>query len=313
MRHLDLLNRLRANIEGKLRGKRDVVDLCIASLLARGHVLLEDVPGVGKTTLGSLIAQSVGGEFQRIQFTSDLLPSDILGVNIFDQRASRFEFRRGPIFANIVLADEINRTTPKTQSALLEAMSTGRVTIDRESHELPHPFLVIGTQNPIEFHGTFPLPKSQMDRFTVRLRMGYPLRDAEVQALREQKGTKADNVVPEVLSLAEIEGLQEQVAEVFIDDDVLEYIVRIVEATRTSAELELGVSTRGALALKRSAQAWAFMNGREFVTPDDVKKLAVPVLAHRVQKARTFDRSALGSAEEDDAIRRILEQVAVPV
>lgn len=296
-----------------MRGKTEVVDMCLVALLGRGHVLLEDVPGVGKTTLASLIARSIQCSFQRIQFTSDLLPSDILGVTIYDAEKKSFDFHQGPLFANVVLADEINRTTPKTQSALLEAMNSGRVSIDRQSHILPSPFMVIATQNPIEFHGTFPLPKSQMDRFMVRLRVGYPAREAEMQILREQKLTGSDHPVEAVISGGEVGKLQELTSEVTVDDDILEYITRLAEATRTGAEFELGISTRGTLALRRCAQGYAMLNGRNFVTPDDVKKVAVPTLSHRVAVARTFESNGLSSAEDEAAVARVVESVRVPV
>ncbi len=307
------IGRLRDNIQSVLRGKQGVVDMCLVALLARGHVLLEDVPGVGKTTLASLIARSIHGSFQRIQFTSDLLPSDILGVTIYNQDRHKFEFNPGPIFANVVLADEINRTTPKTQSALLEAMNSGRVSIDRETHALPTPFMVVATQNPVEFHGTFPLPKSQMDRFMVRLRVGYPEREAEMQILREQKLAQAEPTVEAVVTCEELVRLQEQTVEVAVDDDLLEYIARIAEATRSSRDFELGLSTRGTLSLRRCAQAHAFLHGRPFVSPDDIKAVAVSAIAHRVVVARIFEANGLSTLEDEGAVRRLLETVKVPV
>lgn len=309
----ETLRKLRDNIERVMHGKREVVELCLVALLARGHVLLEDVPGVGKTTLSSLIAQSIRCSFQRIQFTSDMLPSDILGVSIFNQETHEFEFKPGPIFANVVLADEINRTTPKTQSALLEAMNNGRVSMDRHSHPLPDPFIVLATQNPIEFHGTFPLPKSQMDRFLVRLRVGYPDRDAEMRVLREQGKAQSDMQVDAVLSGDDVRSLQDQCAKVTVDDDILDYIVRLAEYTRVSTAFELGVSTRGSLSLRRAAQAFALLHGRTFVVPDDVKHVAAPVLSHRVVVSRSFDRSGVSSQEDEAAIRRMLDEVRVPV
>ncbi|MDX2175185.1 MAG: AAA family ATPase [Candidatus Sumerlaeia bacterium] len=308
-----LIARLRENIVSVMRGKREVVDLCICALLARGHVLLEDVPGVGKTTLASLLARSIDGSFQRIQFTSDLLPSDILGVSIFDPERRAFEFREGPLFANVVLADEINRTTPKTQSALLEAMNTGQVSMDRETHRLPHPFMVVATQNPIEFHGTFPLPKSQMDRFLVRISVGYPSREAEMQILREQRMAQEETNVKPALSIAEVELLQQVAMDVKVDDDLLDYITRIAEATRSAAVFELGLSTRGTLALRRAAQARALLDARRFVTPDDIKAVAVAVVAHRVQVAQSFERGGVASQEEVEAVREVLQRVDVPV
>lgn len=307
------VDRLRNHVNSVIRGKEDVVELCVVALLARGHVLLEDVPGVGKTTLAHTLARSIDCSFQRIQFTSDMLPSDILGVTIFDQDKREFEFRPGPLFASVVLADEINRTTPKTQSALLEAMNTGRVTMDGHVHELPRPFIVLATQNPVEFHGTFPLPKSQMDRFLIRLHIGYPDRDHEVQVLREQKMSFDIDTLKPALTTEEILDMQQVAENIKIDDDLLEYVVRIAEATRTSSMFELGCSTRGAIALRRCAQAHAAIKGRDFVTPDDIKEIAVPTLAHRIQVAQTFEVSGFSMHEDENAIRRILDEVAVPL
>ncbi|MCB2154440.1 AAA family ATPase [bacterium] len=281
--------------------------------MARGHLLLEDVPGVGKTTLASLLAGSINCTFQRIQFTSDLLPSDILGITIYNQNQHEFEFKPGPLFANVVLADEINRTTPKTQSALLEAMNNARVSMDGHSHAMPEPFIVLATQNPLEFHGTFPLPKSQMDRFLMRIHLGYPDRDNEVQILREQRMAMVDPKIDSVVTGEEVIEMQEKAAEVKVDDDLLDYMVRIGESTRLSALFELGCSTRGILALRRAAQAYAYLQKRDFVTPDDIKHVAVPVLAHRVQVARTFERSGMVHHEDEEAIRRILDEVEVPL
>ncbi len=304
---------LKKNISSVIKGKDDIVELCVVALLARGHILFEDVPGVGKTTLASTIARSIDCTFKRIQFTSDMLPSDILGVTIFDQNRSEFEFREGPLFANVVLADEINRTTPKTQSALLEAMNVGRVSMDRTVHELPKPFIVLATQNPVEFHGTFPLPKSQMDRFLMRLHIGYPTRDKEIEVLREQFAGGQEADVQPVLHSDEILEMQDFVSKVKIDDDLLEYLVRLAEASREKAEFELGCSTRGTLAFRRSVQGLAAVRGRDFVTPDDIKELAVPVLAHRVQLARTFEMSGFSHHEDENAIRRLTDEVAVPL
>lgn len=307
------LARLRKNIVSVIHGKDDIVELCIVALLARGHVLLEDVPGVGKTTLAATIAQSIHGSFQRIQFTSDLLPSDILGVTIYDQDKKEFEFREGPLFANVVLADEINRTSPKTQSALLEAMNTGHVSMDRRTYRLPQPFIVIATQNPVEFHGTFPLPKSQMDRFMMRLHLGYPARDYEIQVLREQYTALLEQEISVVVTAEEMQEMQEDVMKTRIDDDLLDYIVRIAEATRTAANVELGISTRGSIALRRAAQGLAALRGRDFVTPDDIKEVASPVLAHRIQLARSFDLNGFAHREDARVIERILEETPVPL
>jgi MoxR-like ATPase len=307
------VEKLRRNVCSVIRGKDAIVDLAIVALLARGHVLLEDVPGVGKTTLASTLAQSLHGAFQRIQFTSDMLPSDILGVVIYDQERREFEFKKGPLFANVVLADEINRTTPKTQSALLEAMNTSQVSMDGKVHELPRPFIVLATQNPVEFHGTFPLPKSQMDRFLVRLHMGYPSRENEIQVLREQQMTTRATAIQPVLETHEVMEMQEIAAGIRVEDSLLDYIIRLAEATRQNEEIELGVSTRGVIALRRCAQALAALRGRDFVTPDDIKEVAVPVLAHRIQLARTFDMGGFSWHEDERVIRRLLDTVAVPL
>ncbi|MDK2972527.1 MAG: MoxR-like ATPase [Candidatus Sumerlaeota bacterium] len=308
-----IIQRLRDNIATVYHGSSEVVDLCIVALLARGHLLFEDVPGVGKTTLASVLAGSINCSFRRIQFTSDLLPSDILGVTIYRKDSGEFEFKQGPLFANIVLADEINRSTPKTQSALLEAMNNARVSMDGQVYPLPRPFMVLATQNPLESHGTFPLPNSQMDRFVMRLHLGYPERDKEMMVLREQRLAMTDQDVKPVVDAVEIVALQEAVANVRVDDDLLQYIVRIGEATRESPKFEIGCSTRGLLALRRSAQAWAYVNGREYATPDDIQHIAIPVLAHRVQFARTFERATFTHEEDQAAIRHILEQVEVPL
>lgn len=305
--------RIRTNVESVYHGNSDIVNLCVVALLARGHLLLEDVPGVGKTTLASTLARSIHCKFQRIQFTSDMLPSDILGVSIFDQQKREFEFKPGPLFANVVLADEINRTTPKTQSALLEAMNNGRISIDGATHELPQPFMVLATQNPLEFHGTFPLPKSQMDRFMMRLHLGYPSAQAEMRVLREQRLAMVDADVKPVLENAEVLLMQEQCASVKVDDAILEYMTRIAAVTRTSPRFELGCSTRGLLALRRCAQAYAMLDGRDYVVPDDVQAVAVPALAHRVAVARAFEAGGYAHRDDEDAIREVLTQVEVPL
>ncbi len=307
------VEKLRNNVTSVIRGKDEVVEMCIVALLARGHILLEDIPGVGKTTLAQTLSRSIHCSFQRIQFTSDMLPSDILGVTIYDQDKKEFEFRPGPLFASVVLADEINRTTPKTQSALLEAMNVGKVTMDGRLYPLPQPFIVLATQNPVEFHGTFPLPKSQMDRFLMRLHIGYPARQAEIQVLREQQMTTEASNVEAVLSGEEVLEMQEAAASVKVDDDILDYMVRVAEATRTSSLLELGCSPRGAIAMRRCAQALAALRGRDFVTPDDVKEVAIPTLAHRIQVARTFDVSGFSLREDENAVRRIMDEVSVPL
>ena len=307
------LEKVVKNIEQVIKGKTDVIHQAIIGMLAQGHILIEDVPGVGKTMLAHLLAKSIHCSFQRIQFTSDLLPSDILGVTIYDKEKKAFEFKSGPIFANIILADEINRTTPKTQSALLEAMNTAQVSIDKKTYTLPQPFMVIATQNPIEFHGTFPLPKSQMDRFLMRLRMGYPSLNDEVQILREQKVVGDISFVQPVMEIEDFCEMQRLTLEVKVDEDLLEYIARIAFATRNNSLIELGVSTRGVLAVRRAAQAKAFFENRDYCVPDDIKEMIPSVLAHRIQLAKTFESTALTRKEDEDALLQVVNEVEVPL
>lgn len=308
------LRPLADNIESIIRGKSDVVRLAMVGILARGHLLFEDVPGVGKTALAQCLSRSISCSFQRIQFTADLLPSDIIGVTIYDPSQREFEFRPGPLFANMVLADEINRTTPKTQSSLLEAMNTGQVTVDKTTHELPQPFTVIATQNPIEFHGTFPLPKSQMDRFLLRLSLGYPDGDAERDILREQTSLDVVKKVEPVLGADEVIAMQNEVEQVRVEESILDYIVRILQATRESTDIDLGVSVRGGIALRRAAQALAYVEGRDFVSPDDIKLMAIPALAHRIQAARSFDTDPLnGGGIENIRITETIARVETPI
>jgi len=305
-----LIGQLEANIAQVVLGKKEVVRLCIVALLAGEHVLLEDVPGVGKTLIGKALARSVSGEFRRIQFTPDLLPADITGSSVFDARRQDFIFTPGPIFANIVLADEINRTTPRTQSALLEAMSEGQVSADGQTYPLPRPFMVIATQNPLEFEGTYPLPESQLDRFLLRISVGYPARADERQVLvSHRRGEPVDRLEP-VLTGEHIIALQEAVREVAVDEAVQEYLLDVVEATRRSEDLHVGVSTRGALALYRAAQAHALIEGRDYVVPDDIKRLAVPVLAHRVITKGYLQGGHRAAVEA--LVARLLEEVPVP-
>ena len=306
------LERLLANVQQVIKGKDDVVRNVLIGILARGHILLEDVPGVGKTTLAHLVARSINLSFSRIQFTSDMMPSDIIGVTIYDQRDHEFEFKQGPLFANIVLADEINRTSPKTQSALLEAMNSAQVTMDKRTYALPQPFMVIATQNPIEFHGTFPLPKSQMDRVLLRLSVGYPDLENEVRILREQVDVGDIDFVKPVISTEDMLSMQHDVARVEIADDVLRYLAAIVAATRDHRLIELGISTRGALALRRAAQAKAYLENQNSVVPDDVKEMVLPVFAHRIQVMKTFESNGNGMSDEEKVLREILEQVDVP-
>lgn len=291
-----------------IKGKKDVVRLAIITLLARGHLLIEDVPGVGKTTLALTLAKATDCSFHRIQFTSDLLPSDILGVHIYNQEKKEFEFNPGPVFANIVLADEINRTNPKTQSALLEAMNERKVSIDRNTYRLPVPFMVIATQNPLEYHGTFPLPESQLDRFMLHMRIGYPSFEDEKRVLIEMRDFEAVEGITPVVSRREILEAQAMVEKVHMDESIFDYLLHIVRATRKHEKIRLGVSTRGAQFLVRASRAAAFLNGRDYVVPDDIKTLAPNVLAHRIiLKSRTYIRDA------EDVIRSIVEKVPVPV
>ena len=296
-----------------IRGKDEVVRLSLVCLFARGHLLIEGVPGVGKTTLGQAIARSLDCGFQRVQFTSDMLPSDVLGITIYSAAEQQFEFKHGPVFTNILLADEINRTTPKTQSALLEAMNEGQVTMDVHSYPLPQPFLVIATQNPVEHHGTYPLPESQLDRFLMRVRMGYPDGDAEREILRSEAGTaQLENMKP-VASGPEVLEMQQKVARVHVDDSLVSYTLAIVRKTRESEYLSLGVSPRGSQMLYRAAQAMAFLDGRTFCTPEDFKPLVVPVFAHRVVMNAQFPSTLKKSEQSEQVLREIVESVPVPV
>jgi MoxR-like ATPase len=310
---LSRLEKLHESIVRVIRGKAELVDALIAALIARGHVLLEDVPGVGKTTLAQALARSLDLDFHRIQFTSDTLPSDIIGISVYRQDRGDFEFMAGPLFANVVLADEINRAAPRTQSALLEAMSEHAVTVDKTRHELASPFLVVATQNPIESTGTYPLPESQLDRFVMRLSMGYPGRGEELELLRSG-GTEPelDQLEP-VLSAAEVMELQNEVAEVHVSDDLRGYLLEVVEQTREHDGLALGVSTRGCLAWQRCAQALALVRGRPFVIPDDLKDTAEAALAHRVLLADPLVGDGWERSRRERAvIRSILDSVPVP-
>jgi MoxR-like ATPase len=306
----ELIGRLQASIGRCVIGKPEAVRLAVIGLLARGHLLIEDVPGVGKTTLAAALARSIGGKFQRIQFTSDMLPSDILGVSIWEPEVGEFVFKPGPLFANIVLADEINRTTPKTQSSLLEAMNEARVSLDHSTHVLPAPFMVLATQNPREYEGTYPLPESQLDRFLLRIRIGYPGAPDEKAILRGAA------VPPEsltaVLDDAEVLALQARVETVRAEDSVLDYLMAVVAATRRSPLLALGVSPRGSLALLRAAQAAALADGRDYVVPDDVKTLAVAALAHRVIAKNGGGTGEAPRVDAETVVRAILHDVAVP-
>jgi MoxR-like ATPase len=307
------LERLHESIVRVIRGKAELVDSLIAALIARGHVLLEDVPGVGKTTLAQALARSLDLDFHRIQFTSDTLPSDIIGISVYRQDTGDFEFMPGPLFANVVLADEINRAAPRTQSALLEAMSEKAVTVDKNRHELAVPFLVVATQNPIESTGTYPLPESQLDRFLMRLSMGYPGRGEELELLRSG-GTEPElEQLQPVLTAAEVLELQDEVSDVHVSDELRRYLMDVVERTRSHEALALGVSTRGTLAWQRCAQALALVKGRPFVIPDDLQETAEAVLAHRILLADPLvDDGWERSRRERGVIRSILENVPVP-
>jgi len=304
---------LQTAIERVIRGKPEAVRLAIVTLLAGGHLLVEDVPGVGKTTLAHALARSLDCSFQRVQFTSDLLPSDVIGLSVYNQHDGRFEWKPGPIFASVVLADEINRTTPKTQSALLEAMAERQVTVEGVTHALPQPFIVIATQNPIEHHGTYPLPESQLDRFMLRLRVGYPSADDEKQILRDREHAEPLDEVQPVMSGQDVLELQAAVSEVSVDDAIVDYLMRIVTATRSSEMLDLGVSPRGTLALFRAAQALALTEYRIYCIPDDIKRLVIPVFAHRLTVSSRYSSAMRRSEEAEAVLREIMKTVSVPL
>jgi len=305
------LARLKENVALAYRGDPAVIDLVLTALLSRGHILIEDVPGVGKTTLARALGRSLSLEFRRIQFTSDTLPADVLGITVFHAATDAFEFHAGPLFANIVLADEINRATPKTQSALLEAMNEGAVTVESERRVLPQPFMVVATQNPVEYLGTYPLPESQMDRFFLRLSLGYPKADEE-KALLRRGGTERDlaSLLP-VLERERVFELQDATESVRVADRLLDYLHELVSATRSSGELRLPVSTRGAQALYRATQAYALVQGRDYAIPDDAQAVAPAVLAHRILSMSSDGFGAGG--REREMIKRVLAQVPVPV
>ena len=310
---VDKIERLQSAIETVIRGKSEAVRLAIVTLIAGGHLLLEDVPGVGKTTLAHALARALDCSFQRIQFTSDLLPSDVIGLSVYDQRGGVFEWKPGPVFANVVLADEINRTTPKTQSALLEAMAERHVTVEGVTHNLPAPFIVLATQNPIEHHGTYPLPESQLDRFMLRLRIGYPEPADEQRILRDREHADPLTKLQPVMTSHEVTELQQAVANVSVDDSLVEYLMRIVAATRHSEMLDLGVSPRATLSLFRAAQALALGEERTYCIPDDIKRLVVPVFAHRIVVSSRFSSSLRRSEEAEAVLNEILKTVSVPL
>lgn len=296
-----------------IRGNDEVVRLALVAVLARGHLLIEGVPGVGKTTLAHALARALDCHFQRVQFTSDMLPSDVLGISIYSAEEQQFEFKAGPVFTNILLADEVNRTTPKTQSALLEAMSEGQVTIDGHSHPLPQPFLVVATQNPLEHHGTYPLPESQLDRFLLRVRMGYPQMASEREILRSEAGAARLDRVKPVASGADVIAMQDEVTGVKVDDSLVDYALEIVRKTRESEALSLGVSPRGALMLYRAAQAMAYLDGRSYCTPSDFKSLAISAFSHRVVVNVRYTSSLKKSEQAETILGHILDSVPVPL
>ena len=307
------LNTLQQTIETVIRGKSEVVQLAIVTLLSGGHLLVEDVPGVGKTTLAHTIARSLACSFQRIQFTSDLLPSDIVGVSIYNQHSGDFEFKPGPIFANVILADEINRTTPKTQSSLLEGMAEGHVTVENQTYELPRPFLVLATQNPIEHHGTYPLPESQLDRFLMRLRMGYPSLTEEKEILRQQAHHHPLEHLTPLMSGDDMLDLQEEIKNVRVDDVLLDYLIEIVNVTRSSEMLDMGVSPRGSLALYRAAQALAFTEDRAYCIVDDIKRLIIPVFSHRIVINSRYSNRLKRGDDADTLLTEIVRSVRIPI
>lgn len=303
-----VIKQLQNKIDSIIRGKSDAVRMSIVTLLAKGNLLIQDVPGVGKTTLAFALAKAIDCSFQRIQFTSDLMPADITGVSIFNPETREFEFKPGPVFSNIVLADEINRTNPKTQSALLEAMNERKVSVDRKTYTLPEPFMVIATQNPMEYHGTFPLPESQLDRFMMHIRLGYPALEDEKTAVIEQTSFERLEKMEHVITKNEILRMQEEAEKVTIEDSLTDYLLKIITETRKHEKIRLGVSTRGAQLLLRAAKANAYFEGRGFVTPDDIKTLAPFVLGHRIiLKTKQFISDA------EDVIKEILDKIPVPL
>ncbi len=304
-----LANRIIHNVEQVIMGKHDVVELTLLALLCQGHILIEDVPGTGKTILARAVARSIGCTFRRIQFTPDMLPSDVTGVSVFNQKTSEFEFRPGPVFAQIVLSDEINRATPKTQSALLEAMDERQVTVDGTTYPMDLPFLVLATQNPIEYEGTFPLPEAQLDRFMLRINMGYPDKQSEIAILGAQQYAHPITALEQVISQEELLRAQEAVKQVYADDSIKEYIVNLTTATRNHPDVYLGVSPRGSLALYRTSQALAALRQRDYIIPDDVKYLSQPTMAHRLIISPA---ARIKNVDPKEVIEEILSSVQVP-
>jgi len=304
------VEKILTNIEKVMIGKRDVAELCLIALLAKGHVLLEDVPGVGKTMMVKSLAKSVGLQFKRIQFTPDLLPSDVVGVSIYNPSTMQFEFRPGPLLGNIILADEINRTSPKTQSALLEGMEEASVTIDGNTIEIPQPFFVMATQNPIEYEGTYPLPEAQLDRFLMKIKMGYPNQDQEMDVLRRAESSAPIHTIQSVVTAEQVLNMQELVQHVHVEDNVKFYIVQLARATREDSRVYLGVSPRASIALMKAAQAYAFIQGRDYVKPDDVQYLAKFVFSHRILLK---PEARYEGFTEEMIVDRIVEHIPVPV
>ncbi len=307
------IKNLQTAIEQVIKGKSETVKLALVAMIARGHLLIEDVPGIGKTTLSNALARALDLSFQRVQFTSDLLPSDVIGLSIFNQRSGAFEWKAGPIFANIVLADEINRATPKTQSALLEAMAEGQVTVEGVSRQLPMPFMVVATQNPSEHHGTYPLPESQLDRFMLRLHIGYPNQMDERRILRDRERRNPLESVRAVMSERDVLELQELAAEVRVDDALVDYLLKIVAQTRENEAIELGISPRGTLSLFRAAQALALIEGRDFCIADDIKRLILPCFAHRIMVSSRYANVTRRTNEAEQLLQEILLKTKVPV
>jgi MoxR-like ATPase len=309
----ETLTKLQRSVQSVIRGKDEAIKLAIVTLLARGHLLIEDVPGVGKTTLAHSLARSFNCAFHRVQFTSDMLPSDVIGVSVYSQHAQTFEFRPGPVFANIVLADEINRTTPKTQSALLEAMNEYQVTVDNRTYELPQPFMVIATQNPIEHHGTYPLPESQLDRFLLRLKMGYPSAASEKEILKNFADSEPLAQIEPVMTAEEVVEMQQAVRRVTVDEQLIAYTLGIVQKTRQHEYLSLGVSPRGSMSLYRAAQGLAFLEGRPYCIPDDFKRLVLPVFAHRIVVSSRYVSTLKKVDQAEAMLSEIVDSTPIPL
>ena len=303
-----VIKQLQSSVESVIRGKSEVITKAIVTLLARGNLLIEDVPGVGKTTLAYALAKATDCAFHRIQFTSDMMPSDIIGVSIYNPESREFEFKPGPVFANIVLADEINRTSPRTQSALLEAMNEQKITMDRQTLMLPDPFMVIATQNPVEYHGTFPLPESQLDRFMMQIRLGYPDLEREKQAVADLSGFALIEKLIPVVRKADILAIQVTVDTVTVEETVMDYLMKIITDTRNDERVRLGSSTRGAQFLLKAAKAHAYYAGRDFIVPDDVKLLAPSVLGHRL-----ILKNRKGISDSEDVVKDMVERIPVPI